>query len=208
MQVHGPVRWWSVAIFVALLSIYVGALYLVPPTTLPAAMAEYFGAALLALALVMVPYGRAAFGLLAFRPAGWRLVSAGMVGGLIVSVAVSPLEQESEWIQQVVEMVREPGQLLASLLLIAGLGPLAEELVFRGLLYGWLESRWGPRIAIVASTIAFGATHLEPEHIAAALPCGLFFGLLRWRSNSIVPPLVAHMINNAAFVLAAKYFDF
>jgi membrane protease YdiL (CAAX protease family) len=48
---------------------------------------------------------------------------------------------------------------------------------------------------------------LEPAHIAVALPAGLFLGGLRWRSNSIVPSLVAHMINNAAFVLTAKYFD-
>jgi membrane protease YdiL (CAAX protease family) len=191
----------------ALFAIFWATAYLAPPTTELGALYEYFGAALVALALAMAPCGRAAFGLLAFRPAGWRFVLAGMSGTLIVSLAVSPLAQESEWIQQVIEMVRESGQLLAGLLLIAGLAPLAEELVFRGLLYGWLEGRWGPRIAIVASTLVFGAMHLELAHIAVALPCGLFFGLLRWRSNSIVPPLAAHMINNAAFVLTAKYFD-
>ncbi|HYD06372.1 MAG TPA: CPBP family intramembrane glutamic endopeptidase [Reyranella sp.] len=182
--------------------------YLAPPATELGALYQYFGAALVAFALAMVPYGRAAFGLLAFRPAGWRLVSAGMLGGLIVSVAVSPIAQESEWLQQVVEMVRESGQLLASLLLIAGLAPLAEELVFRGLLYGWLEGRWGPRVAVVGSALAFAAAHSEPVYIAMALPSGLFLGLLRWRSNSLVTPLIAHVTNNGAFVLMAKYLDF
>jgi membrane protease YdiL (CAAX protease family) len=203
------IRWWSVALFVpALLAIFYATAYLAPPTTELGAWCTYFGAALGALALVMAPYGRAAFGLLAFRPAGWRLVLAGSVGALILSTAVSPLAEESEWLEELAAMIREPGQLPASLVLIAGLGPLAEELVFRGLLYAWLEGRWGARVAVVVSTLAFAAGHLEPTLIATALPAGLFFGALRWRSDSIVPSLVAHMANNAAFVLAAKYLDF
>ncbi len=207
-QDHGPVRWWSIAIFVLVLfTLYYGAIYLVPPATPLIAAAEYIGAALVSVVLVMAPYGWAALQVLGFRPVGRRFVLGGIVGTFALSYIVTLLGLQSDWVQEVVEIVQEPGQLPVSLLLIAGLGPLAEELVFRGLFYAWLEGRWRARVAFLASSLAFAAAHWEPASIALSLLPGLFFGGLRWRSNSLVPSLVAHVINNAAFVLAAKYLD-
>jgi membrane protease YdiL (CAAX protease family) len=201
-------RWWSVAIVVLMdIPLFWAIAYLMPPATTLAAMAQYFAASLVSVALVMVPYGRAAFGLLGCRPASLRFVLAGTAGAVVVTIAVSPIGLESEWVQELIEIVREPGQLLASLVVIGGLAPLAEELAFRGLLYGWLETRWGPRVAVVGSALAFAVSHWEPAHMAVALPAGLFLGLLRWRSRSLLPPLIAHAANNCSFVLIEKYFD-
>jgi hypothetical protein len=60
---------------------------------------------------------------------------------------------------------------------------------------------------VIASAVLFAAIHWEPAHIAAALPMGLFLGCLRWRCNSLLPPAIAHAINNSTFVLMAKYLD-
>jgi membrane protease YdiL (CAAX protease family) len=201
------IRGWSVALFVlALFTIYWSIGYIVPPSASTlVGMAEFLGAALVALTLVMTPYGRAAFRIFGFRSVDWRYVLAGTVGALVLSYTVEFVARESEWLQEVQQAIRMPMQLPASLLLIGCLYPLAEELAFRGLLFGWLEGRWGGRVAFVASSIAFAAAHWEPANIMRALLPGLLFGWLRWRSNSIVPSLVAHTINEVTAVLAAKY---
>ena len=49
--------------------------------------------------------------------------------------------------------------------------------------------------------------HWEPAQSAVALPVGLLLGWLRWRSNSLVPSLIAHAVNNSVFVVVAAYLD-
>jgi membrane protease YdiL (CAAX protease family) len=85
------------------------------------------------------------------------------------------------------------------------LAPVVEELIFRGLLYGWVESRWGSMWALVVSSLAFGYAHVEPLHIVMVLPLGFLFGWLRRRTNSLAPSLVAHIVNNSFAVLSAAY---
>src|SRR5258707_562170 len=85
--------------------------------------------------------------------------------------------------------------------------PLVEELIFRGLLYGWLAGRWGTIVAWIVSSLAFAAAHFEPAHIVLVLPLGLWFGWLRRRTDSLWPSLVSHMINNGIAIAAAAYLD-
>jgi membrane protease YdiL (CAAX protease family) len=77
--------------------------------------------------------------------------------------------------------------------------------VFRGLLYGWIESRWGSIVALVVSSLAFAGAHYEPAHIILVLPLGFLFGWLRRRTNSLVPSLVSHIVNNGFAVLSAAF---
>ena len=91
--------------------------------------------------------------------------------------------------------------------MIAGLAPLVEELVFRGLLYGWVAGRWGTVAAWIVSSLAFAAAHVEPAHIILVLPLALWFGWLRRRTDSLLPSLVAHMVNNGFAVAAAALLD-
>ena len=202
------VQWWCLVVFVlALFAVYWGTAYLIPAATMLGVSAQFFGAALISVALAVAPLGRAAFEVLALRRFGWRYAVLGIVATMVFSFAVDQLGIESEWAHELADIVREPGQLLPSLLLIGALGPLAEELVFRGLLYAWVESRWGPIAALVTSALAFAVIHWEPAQSAVALPVGVLLGWLRWRSNSLVPSLIAHAVNNSAFVVVAAYFD-
>ena len=79
-------------------------------------------------------------------------------------------------------------------LILAG---IAEELLFRGILYGWLRQHLaaGPTILITAGLFA-----LEHGYYPVLLPVGLLFGLvagwLRHRTGSILPGLVAHMLTD------------
>jgi membrane protease YdiL (CAAX protease family) len=167
----------------------------------------FYGVGLVAIILAVLPLGWGAGSALGLRLAGWKPVVFGAIGTLVLSVGVSQLGIEPKAMKEAVDIARQPGALATSLLVLAGLAPLVEELIFRGLLYGWIAGRWGTVPAWLVSSLAFALAHYEPAHIILVLPLGLLFGWLRRRTDSLLPSLVAHIINNGFAVLAAAYFD-
>ena len=195
---------WSIAIFVAVLPILlVLAVWLVDEGGMLATLTAFFASGLAAGALAVAPLGHWALPALGFRRAGWRPIVLGTVVALVISVAVTQLGIEPVGIKQAMEVAREPAAFMASLAVMAGLAPLVEELIFRGLLYGWLAGRWGGTVAWIVSSLAFAAAHVELAHVLLVLPLGLWFGWLRRRTGSLWPSLVAHMMNNGLAVAAA-----
>jgi membrane protease YdiL (CAAX protease family) len=208
LNVIRPIRWWALAIFVVVvLLLWVPAGWLLHDRGMLTLLAVFFLTALIALSIAMAPMGRAAVPALGFRRVGWRPLVLGSVVGLALSIAASQVGLEPQGIKEAMEVVREPGMLVPSLAVIAGLAPLVEELVFRGLLYGWMAGRWGTVAAWIVSSLAFAAAHIEPAHIILVLPLALWFGWLRRRADSLLPSLVAHMVNNGFAVAAAALFD-
>lgn len=101
---------------------------------------------------------------------------------------------------------RIPAWPAAALILLGGLfslaNALAEELVYRGILFGALERAWGTGPALVMQALAFGLAHLHgfPRGwfgVALATVYGLMTGVLRVRSRGLVAPLVAHVAADA-----------
>jgi membrane protease YdiL (CAAX protease family) len=187
------------------LALLVMAQWLRPEISMMQGLGIFFAIGLVAVAVAVRPLGPAAGPALGLRPVTWKYPLFGAIATLALSVGVSQFGIEPEGMKQVLEVVRAPRELLVSLLLIGGLAPLVEELVFRGLLYGWIAGRWGSIAGLVVSSLAFAAAHYEPAHIILVLPLGVLFGGLRWRSGSLLPSLVAHMANNSFAVLAAAF---
>ena len=170
-------------------------------------LGAFFAIGFLAVAVAVAPLGRAVIPALGLRPANWKYVVFGALGTMALSVAVSQVGPQPEGMKQVFEIVRDLNQLALGLLLLAVLAPLVEELVFRGLLYGWLAGRWGKNVGWIVSSLAFAAAHTEPAHIILVFPLGLLFGWLRKRTDSLLPSLVAHIANNGLALVAAAYLD-
>ena len=92
-------------------------------------------------------------------------------------------------------------------LVVGLLAPLAEELVFRGaILRSLLKWNSRPWVAIVISAALFSAAHLNPAQIPHTFLIGLLLGWMYWRTDSIVPGVVFHWVNNTvAYVLYNFY---
>lgn len=91
-------------------------------------------------------------------------------------------------------------------LLILGvviLGPLFEELLLRGLLFGSLRHIADEHISIAVSAGVFALMHLQYSLpvMLLILPMGVALGYARVRSGSIWVPVLIHMLNNGASVL-------
>jgi sodium transport system permease protein len=92
---------------------------------------------------------------------------------------------------------------LASLLVIAVLPGLCEELLMRGVLLTSLEPRVGRTPAIAASALLFAAIHLDPYRFLFTLTIGVVLGFVRLRSGSLWPPALAHLtLNGITFAIA------
>ena len=203
-----PIGGREIILFLVALPLFgVPAVWLLHDRSLVGLIGLFFGTGLLAVAAAVAPLGSAALPALGFRAVGWRPVLWGALGTVAVSVAVSQIGLEPQGVKQALKIAQDPAALVVGLALLAGVAPLVEELIFRGLLYGWLAGRWGSGIAFIGSSLAFAAAHVELAHVVLVLPLGLMFGWLRWRSGSLWPSLVAHMANNGLAVAAAALLD-
>jgi membrane protease YdiL (CAAX protease family) len=97
--------------------------------------------------------------------------------------------------------------------------PVGEELVFRGLVLGWLHAglsrrhppRTAARSAIVCSAVAFGSAHASNAwfgagdfalvQVLAATALGVVLGALRIRTRSLVAPIALHALVNGVNLL-------
>ena len=80
--------------------------------------------------------------------------------------------------------------------IISVLPGIGEELLFRGYVQSRLIKAWGAPFAILFATATFAVMHMDPPHIAAVVPLGLWMGIIAWRSGSIWPAIGCHAFNN------------
>lgn len=83
------------------------------------------------------------------------------------------------------------------------LAPLVEEMVFRGaILRSLLSAVSRPWIAVVLSAVLFAVVHANPAQIPHAMLVGLLLGWMYMRTDSIVPGVAYHWVNNSiAYVM-------
>jgi membrane protease YdiL (CAAX protease family) len=86
------------------------------------------------------------------------------------------------------------------------LAPVCEELVFRGaILRALLRWRRG-WAAITISALLFSLVHANPVQMPHAFVIGLLLGWLYYRTDSVVPGVVYHWVNNSiAYVVYNLY---
>jgi membrane protease YdiL (CAAX protease family) len=100
-----------------------------------------------------------------------------------------------------------PGLRMALALMVVSIGPLVEELLFRGALLSALLRRLPAGWAVAACVLLFGAVHLPGLHFQwYALPDLMLLALalcwLRLQSGSLWPAVLAHGVNNTVAMVA------
>lgn len=86
---------------------------------------------------------------------------------------------------------------------VAVLGPLFEELLLRGLLFGALRHLYDEHVSVAITAGVFALMHLQYSLpiMLLILPMGIVLGYARSRSGSILVPVVLHMANNGASIV-------
>lgn len=85
------------------------------------------------------------------------------------------------------------------------LSPVAEEILFRGLLYGALAKWLKPAWVIVITSIAFALVHMQIVYFLPLFVVGLVLGYARHKTGSLTASILIHGINNGLALLALKF---
>ena len=105
------------------------------------------------------------------------------------------------------DVMGSPLQILLAVLIAVVLAPLAEELVFRGLLHRNLRRRMRIVPATLISSVLFAIVHVEvvfsqPIALVGLTLAGAVMAIAYERTGSLVVPVVIHAVYNATTLVA------
>jgi membrane protease YdiL (CAAX protease family) len=136
-------------------------------------------------------------GLLPGIKKGW-IWSAGfgllvLLGGVLVYVmGINPLSLIHT------PLPAGPGHILLFFIVGGLIAPIAEEIFFRGVLYGFFR-RWGALTAIFLSTLAFVLAHpVFPAIPITQVVGGLLFAVVYEVEKNLMAPIALHSLGNMA----------
>lgn len=107
--------------------------------------------------------------------------------------------QLKRMIEEVIAMVGESHsipELLYVMLVVAVTPAICEELFFRGLVQENLALATNPRKGFVLTGVIFALYHLNPFLLVPLTALGILFSYVRYRSNTLIIPVIAHFVNN------------
>jgi len=78
------------------------------------------------------------------------------------------------------------------------LGPVIEEIFFRGFVYGALRKKAGIFGGIMISAVFFACVHTNPASFLPILCLGILLAYLYEKTGSLIPSLTVHILHNSA----------
>lgn len=76
--------------------------------------------------------------------------------------------------------------------------PILEEIGLRGILLGGLlKTQYRPWLGILVTSLVFALLHGMGVHFVSSFIFALIVGWLYWRTGSIIPCMIVHIVNNS-----------
>lgn len=134
---------------------------------------------------------------------GVFLVFAAQYAAILIETLVLGIEPGSENTADLVDLSRAVPWMI---IVIAVLGPIIEEIVFRKVLFGSLHKKMNFFFASTISSLIFAAAHMDFTHLLVYLSMGYAFAFLYVISKRIIVPIIAHIALNSFVVLVQVVF--
>ena len=130
-------------------------------------------------------------------------ISFGVAAGVVLSIShLAGIEVTALFRMQ---LPSESSRLITFLLVGVLIGPVAEEIFFRGILYGFFR-RWGIPAAVLLSTLLFVLPHSHSAGLAipvTQLIGGILFAVAYEIEKNLLVPITIHSLGNLAiFILS------
>ena len=121
----------------------------------------------------------------------WPII---LLWGIIIEFFKLNDFNDSNYSKMVVEALNNNYFLIFFLAVI--LGPIFEEIIFRGYLFKILKIRLNNFYAIILNSIFFGIIHYELSAIIPALILGISLSFIRLKTNNLIPSIIIHSLHN------------
>lgn len=117
----------------------------------------------------------------------------------VIQILVLGIEPGSENTANIVAIARAAPIFI---LVVAVIGPILEEIVFRKIIFGEIYKRSNFFIGALASGLIFAVVHADFKNTLIYLTIGFVFAFVYVQSKRIIVPIIAHCTMNAVVVLA------
>ena len=101
--------------------------------------------------------------------------------------------------------INSVGSYLISLISLAVIPAICEEIIFRGLICSALKEK-GHWFAVILSSVMFAIFHFSPSQLLYPICFGIILSIVYLKTNNILFPILLHFINNA-LTLSIQYFS-
>ena len=133
---------------------------------------------------------------------GWSII-IGLSTIFLIDFVMSRLSFLPDWMGATFDVLQS-GWL--GIICISVLGPVLEEMLFRGAITKVLLQRYSPVKAIILSALVFGIFHINPAQVAGAILSGGLFAWLYYKTGSLVPGILIHILNNSLSVFLSLHY--
>ena len=131
---------------------------------------------------------------------GWTIVASS--SAIFIADAISSLANFlPDWLENTFSNIETNW---AGVLAIAIAGPILEEMLFRGVITTTLLKSYSPKKAVIYSALIFGIFHLNPAQILVATLLGFLLGWLFYKTHSLIPCIIVHILNNSLSVYLSQ----
>ena len=119
-------------------------------------------------------------------------IAAGVLFLVLFAVGINPLKLVHTPMPSALE------QILIMYLVGGVIGPVAEEIFFRGIIFGFFR-RWGFYAALLISTAFFVLPHFDGRHLPLTqMVGGIVFTIAYEKEKKLMVPLTIHCLGNMA----------
>lgn len=123
-----------------------------------------------------------------------------------VPVPQAMAEMQETMAEMIANFLRSENVLLLGVFHIGLVPAVCEEIMYRGYVQRAFEKSWGILAAILISGAIFGAYHLQISNFLPLATLGVFLAYLTYISDSLIPAMVAHFVNNGGQVIASNFY--
>ncbi|GAA5418024.1 hypothetical protein Pryu01_03102 [Paraliobacillus ryukyuensis] len=135
---------------------------------------------------------------------GLMMAYAGQTIVSLFQIFVLGIEPGSENTQGIVQMARVAPIFI---IVVAIIGPILEEIVFRKIIFGEIYKRTNFFIAAMVSGLIFAIVHQDYQNTLVYLAIATVFAFVYVMSKRIIVPIIAHSTMNAIVVIAQLNVD-
>ncbi|MFH0731422.1 MAG: CPBP family intramembrane glutamic endopeptidase [Candidatus Omnitrophota bacterium] len=137
--------------------------------------------------------GVAVYGYLAFLP----VLAATFLCVVFIAKLLNYMPQPQP-IYELIFKERRFSVLMVVSVMAAFIGPVIEEIFFRGFLYPALKKTLSAAASIIITALIFSALHTNIIGFFPILGLGIFLAYLREKTGSLIPSIIVHITHNAA----------
>jgi uncharacterized protein len=123
----------------------------------------------------------------------------------VIRKLIDPIRQMLDEMVKALLQSSSVHEFLFVVVVVALVPAIVEEFLFRGLVQKSFSRSMKPLPAALLTGTIFGLFHLNPFEAIPLIGIGCFLGFLRYKSASMVLPVLLHFLNNLLAVIAVTF---